>query len=181
VLGAHPPRRHAPLLLMADVRVGRGRGEPKGKPVSWLTTCTFSLHVFRILCLAIFFPSCFLCGCGTFRVPCESILARWSTVVYRRADVSCRQLTLIHSITFPYCPLLPLTAPYCPILYLTAPYCPSLSLTAHYCPSLSLTAPYCPYSQPDQALGLLAWPEMATRAGRGDLGPCRHSNQVIHS
>jgi len=81
--------------------------------------------------------------------------------VYRRAGVSCRQLTLIHSITVPYCPLLPLSVPYCPLL--------------------PLTAPYCPYSQPDQAVGFLAWPEMATRAGRGDLGSCRHSNQVINS
>jgi len=151
VLGAHPPRRHAPLLLLADVRVGQGLEEPTGRPVSWLTTCTFSLHVYRIPCLAIFFPSRFLCGCRSFRVPCESILARWSTVVYQRAGVSCRQLTLILSITVPYFPLLP------------------------------LTAPYCPYSQPDQAVGLLAWLEMATRAGRGDLGPCHHSNQVIHS
>jgi len=71
--------------------------------------------------------------------------------MYRRAGVSCRQLTLILSITVPYCPLLP------------------------------LTAPDCPYSQPDQVVGLLAWPEISTRAGRGDLGPCRHSNQVIHS
>ena len=116
MLGAHPPHRHAPLLLLADVRVGRGRGESTGRPVSWLTTCTFSLHVYRIPCLGIFFPSRCLCGCGSFRVPCESILARWSTVVYRRAGVSCRQLTLIHSITVPYCPLLPLTAPHCPLL-----------------------------------------------------------------
>jgi len=171
VLGAHPPHRHALLPLLADVRVGRGRGDSTGRPVSWLTTCTFSLHVYRIPCLGIFFPSRFLCGCGSFRVLCESILARWSTVLYRRAGVSCRRLTLLHSVTVPYCPLLPLTAPYCPLLPLSVPYCPLLALTA----------PYCPYSQPDQAVGFLAWPEMATRAGRGDLGSCRHSNQVINS
>jgi len=148
VLGAHPPHRHALLPLLVDVRVGRGRGESKGRPVSWLTTCTFCLHVYRIPCLGIFFPSRFLCGCGSLRVLCESILARWSTVLYRRAGVAYRQLTLLHLITVPYCPS----------LSLTAPYCPSLSLTAPYCPSLSFTAPYCPYSQPDQAVGFLAWP-----------------------
>jgi len=121
-MGAHPPHRHAPLLLLAGVRVGRGRGESTGRPVSWMTTCTFSLHVYRIPCLGSFFPSRFLCGCGSFRVPSESILARWSTVVHRRPDVSCRQMTLIHSITVPYCPLLPLTAPYCPLLPLSVPY-----------------------------------------------------------
>jgi len=80
-----------------------------------------------------------------------------------------------------YCPLLPLTALYCPLLPRSSPYCPLMPLTAPYCPSLSFTAPYFPYSQTDQAVGRLARPEMATRAGRGDLGPCHHSNQVIHS
>jgi len=144
MLRAHPPHRHALLSLLVDVSIGWGRGESTGRPVSLLTTCTFSLHVYRIPCRGNFFPSRFLCGCGSFRVLCESILARCSTVLYRRAGVSCRQLTLLHLSTVPYCPLLPLTVPYCPFLPLTAPYCPLLSLSDPYCPLLPLSVPYCP-------------------------------------